>query len=195
MQSSLWSECLISFRLFMLQRIITHYSSRYIRAGRSRLPILFIHQIFVAISRGGEGSRGEDEKSERRGIGGERSRHDRRGVLKKPLKPVAAKRNRPYLSSISWRREPHSWPSAKPKRSIPTCVFCSFKTIRSRRSVRTGGSSSFAVFIVTSPTTKTNDTNPRREVQIYLESIPRIVSSTNPNETSRLRTNMIYNNI
>lgn len=59
----------------------------YVRAGRSRLPVLFIHWIFVAISfeEKERGGREGDEKSERWGVGGERSRNDRRSVLKSLL--------------------------------------------------------------------------------------------------------------
>lgn len=55
-------------------------------SGRSMLPILFIHRIFVAIFEGERAQeKGEDEKSERRRVGGERSRVDRRSVLKSLL--------------------------------------------------------------------------------------------------------------
>lgn len=66
---------------------ITYYSNiRDIYEWEELLPILFIHRIFVGIFEGGRAQeKGEDEKSERRGIDGERSWDDRRSVLKSLL--------------------------------------------------------------------------------------------------------------
>lgn len=69
---------------FHTSRIFTYYSSGYIRAGGVGCPALFIHRIFVAISEGEGGAQERDGKSERR-VGGERSRNDRRSVLKRLL--------------------------------------------------------------------------------------------------------------
>lgn len=71
---------------FHASRIFAYYSSGYIRAGGagSRYSSFIESSLRSSEEAGGERGGGVDEKSERR-VGGERSRNDRRSVLKSLL--------------------------------------------------------------------------------------------------------------